>query len=710
MAGNRRLTIEIVGDAKGGIKALDDTSTATDKVGRVLGDLGRLAFGKKLAEQAKAGFDELEEGAKVSAQTAAQLKATGGAAGVTGDHIEELAGQMLKLAGFDDEAAQSAENVLLQFTNIKNSGTDKVFDATTKASADLAVALGTDMPSAAAILGRALDNPANSAKALRAAHITLTEAQKESVAQFTKVGDIASAQAVILDAVNERVGGSAQAFGETLPGKIKIAQESINNARGAMVAGLAPALELGADLATKAAEKFEQLPKGLQETVGVVALVGGGIGAVARPINDVIGLYNKLQDAKKAAAATDAAEVAASNGVIAKLGAVGIALGIGAAAWYGYTHAEQASVDVSKVAGQSTDDLVRAFTGISSVFGHSGYNLDLFTKTAEGSIGTAQRLRDALAAQGDDVSKLDEILHNVASSQQQANADQEAGTGTVKEYGNATDSTAAQVDTLVNSLQDQADALKAQLDPFFGVLDANQRLQKAQEADKKAQDDLTQAIRDYGAESPQAQAAQEALSAAQIDAVQAAAGLDGSLKQLEQSVLSGDTSVAEATGTLRTWVAQGLITQQQADAVTQAFYLTGVEADKLNGRNVEMTVTTHYEETFRAVDAEGHAVQFRASGGPVTAGRPYVVGEDGPETFIPGMSGVIVPNGAGRALAPAALGGGSISLTINVDATPSTDGRAVGRDIAVELEDFLRNGGAIGQHTRQVIRNIAGTG
>lgn len=37
----------------------------------------------------------------------------------------------------------------------------------------------------------------------------------------------------------------------------------------------------------------------------------------------------------------------------------------------------------------------------------------------------------------------------------------------------------------------------------------------------------------------------------------------------------------------------------------------------------------------------------RALGGPVTAGAPYLVGERGPELFVPGASGTIVPNGGG---------------------------------------------------------------
>ena len=34
----------------------------------------------------------------------------------------------------------------------------------------------------------------------------------------------------------------------------------------------------------------------------------------------------------------------------------------------------------------------------------------------------------------------------------------------------------------------------------------------------------------------------------------------------------------------------------------------------------------------------------RASGGPVQGGTPYLVGERGPELFVPGRSGNIVPN------------------------------------------------------------------
>jgi hypothetical protein len=43
-------------------------------------------------------------------------------------------------------------------------------------------------------------------------------------------------------------------------------------------------------------------------------------------------------------------------------------------------------------------------------------------------------------------------------------------------------------------------------------------------------------------------------------------------------------------------------------------------------------------------------IQPRAGGGPVAAGSAYVVGEAGPELFLPGVSGTIAPNGGGASI------------------------------------------------------------
>jgi hypothetical protein len=52
---------------------------------------------------------------------------------------------------------------------------------------------------------------------------------------------------------------------------------------------------------------------------------------------------------------------------------------------------------------------------------------------------------------------------------------------------------------------------------------------------------------------------------------------------------------------------------------------------------------------------------FRAEGCPVSAGQPYVVGERGPEWFVPSTPGTVLPNGT----APAGM---TVNNSIGIDA------------------------------------------
>lgn len=54
----------------------------------------------------------------------------------------------------------------------------------------------------------------------------------------------------------------------------------------------------------------------------------------------------------------------------------------------------------------------------------------------------------------------------------------------------------------------------------------------------------------------------------------------------------------------------------------------------------------------------GKMAQGRAVGGPVNSGQPYIVGEKGPELFVPSSGGSIVPNNK--------TGGGNTTININV--------------------------------------------
>jgi len=67
----------------------------------------------------------------------------------------------------------------------------------------------------------------------------------------------------------------------------------------------------------------------------------------------------------------------------------------------------------------------------------------------------------------------------------------------------------------------------------------------------------------------------------------------------------------------------------------------------------------HKTITASLVDAFTGAISGKAMGGPVSSGTPYLVGEKGPELFVPGASGNIVPNGA--------MGGVNQYITVNAN-------------------------------------------
>jgi len=75
----------------------------------------------------------------------------------------------------------------------------------------------------------------------------------------------------------------------------------------------------------------------------------------------------------------------------------------------------------------------------------------------------------------------------------------------------------------------------------------------------------------------------------------------------------------------------------------------------------------------------------RASGGPVSVGKTYLVGEKGPELFSPGTSGSIIPNKA--------LGGTSSGTTINISVSGAIDPASTARQIANLLKTEANSSG-----------------
>jgi tape measure domain-containing protein len=93
----------------------------------------------------------------------------------------------------------------------------------------------------------------------------------------------------------------------------------------------------------------------------------------------------------------------------------------------------------------------------------------------------------------------------------------------------------------------------------------------------------------------------------------------------------------------------------------------------------------------------GGLFKARAKGGPVSSGQTYMVGERGPELFVPGRSGTIVANDK--------MGGGNTNVVVNVDAKGSSVegdeqganqlGRVISAAVQSELIKQQRPGGIL---------------
>lgn len=214
---------------------------------------GGLAIAGGLAAVFKTGIDEQSDFLKGQAQLAAGLKSTGGAAGTTTDHLEDLASSIQNYSGQTDDSIVASEQLLLTFTNIKDTagqGND-VLDQTVKISADMAARMGGDASSSAIQLGKALNDPVNGITALSRVGVSFTDAQKKQIAAMQASGDVMGAQKVILKELNTEFGGSAKAAGETLPGQMARAKRSFEDVSQSLVAAAMPALVKLGDILTK---------------------------------------------------------------------------------------------------------------------------------------------------------------------------------------------------------------------------------------------------------------------------------------------------------------------------------------------------------------------------------------------------------------------------------------------------------------------------
>lgn len=193
-----------------------------------------------LTTQIVAGVHALQELEDVEAQTRAGLKSTQGVSGQTADSIRRLAEEYEELGGVvDDKVIQAGENVLLTFTNIRKDA----FEPALAAALDLSTRMGTDLPSAALQLGKALNDPVRGLTALRRVGVQFSEEQEDQIKRYVELGDTAAAQQIILAEVNKEFGGSFAEAGKTNQATIARFQDSVEELQKNLATAFLPAID-----------------------------------------------------------------------------------------------------------------------------------------------------------------------------------------------------------------------------------------------------------------------------------------------------------------------------------------------------------------------------------------------------------------------------------------------------------------------------------
>jgi tape measure domain-containing protein len=164
----------------------------------------------------------------------------------------------------------------------------------------------------------------------------------------------------------------------------------------------------------------------------------------------------------------------------------------------------------------------------------------------------------------------------------------------------------------------------------------------------------------------------------------------------QEALASFFQSVADAFLDMAAQIIAKWITMTILNSVLQLFPGGGLA--KAGGAGFNMgAINNTGLSTFNSTNSFAN-LGMKAAGGPVAGGTPYIVGEKGPELFVPGRGGTIVPNHA--------MGGGTTNVVVNVDASGNSSvqgdqqqakqlGVAVSAAVQAELIKHQRPGGLL---------------
>lgn len=293
-------------------------TTSTQAVPKTESMFGSFVIGQAVIIAATQAFNFLrgqlesvvavtEESQRTQAQLDQAIRSTGGAAGVSATSATQLAEKLSGLDAVSVAAVESAEAMLLTYTNIH----ENVFPRTTQAVLDMATAMGggatpsaDELRSTAQQLGKALNDPTIGLTALQRVGVTFSAEQKKVIKTMAETGDVAAAQTIILDKLTEKFGGSAAVAAQTFEGrthaltvaldeqKIKLGKELMPLATDWIneLIGMTGKTDKTTASTDSLSVKFYQAGKVAEATAQQLVVVGKTVGLLAGMLVDSAGV------------------------------------------------------------------------------------------------------------------------------------------------------------------------------------------------------------------------------------------------------------------------------------------------------------------------------------------------------------------------------------------------------------------------------------
>jgi len=174
--------------------------------------------------------------------------------------------------------------LLATFTKIGK----ETFPQATETMLDMSAALGQDMKSSAIQLGKALNDPILGVTALRRVGVQLSKQQEQQIKRFVQMGDIVSAQKIILGELNTQMGGVAKTMAQTKTGGLKQfmnALSDLGEELGAIIAEyITPLVKWLKDLFNS----FRGLDEGTKKMIVTLGLFAAAIGPLSTGIGGLL--------------------------------------------------------------------------------------------------------------------------------------------------------------------------------------------------------------------------------------------------------------------------------------------------------------------------------------------------------------------------------------------------------------------------------------